>query len=371
MDLADVVRRHGPAYLQRHGASLLPSHRAALEDILRCHTPAAGGSLYVCAPCGAQRFSYHRCGNRACGQCGHPQAEAWLERQRAQLLAGVPYFLVTFTVPEPLRAIIRQHQRLLYGMLLRESAATLQDIAAQPRHLGGELALLSVLHTWNRQLIYHPHVHTVVPGVAIACDGTLAFTRNAEFLLPVHVLSARFRSRLRLALQAEAPELLAQISGKVWRKGWVVHCQPAGTGEKALEYLSRYVFKTAISSARLLWQDDHRVAFSYRDSRSGEQRECVLPAQEFLRRFLQHVLPKRFRRVRTYGWLSPAAKVRRCRVHALIGSETSSCRSERPAVDALPVRRHRLLQFLCPHCSRPMMRIAEFGRAPPPVPCSR
>jgi hypothetical protein len=371
VDFADVVRRHGPAYLRRHGTMLLPSHRAALEDILRCHTPAAGGSLYACAPCSAQRFAYHRCGNRACGQCGAPQAQAWLERQREQLLAGVPYFLVTFTVPEPLRAFIRQHQRLCYGMLLRESAATLQDIAAQPKHLGGELALLSVLHTWTRQLVYHPHVHAVVPGVACVNDGTLAFPRHPEFLLPVQVLSARFRTRLRAALQCHAPELLARIPGKVWRKAWVVHCQPAGTGEKALDYLSRYVFKTAISSARLRWQDEQRVAFSYRDSASGEPRQCVLPAEEFLRRFLQHVLPKGFRRVRTYGWLSPAAKRRRGRLHALLGRDNSPGSSKPPLRASSPVRQHRLVQFLCPHCAKPMLRVAEFGRAPPAHPSSR
>jgi hypothetical protein len=369
MDLADVVRRHGPAYLRRHGDAMPPSHRRALEDILRCHTAAAGGSLYRCGPCGEERFAYHRCGNRACGRCGHPQAQAWLERQQEQLLAGVPYFLVTFTVPEELRPLFRQHQRLLYGLLLRESAATLQEIAAKPRHFGGSLAMLGVLHTWTRQLVYHPHVHYVVPGVALAPDGTLAFGASPEFFLPVQVLSARFRSRMRQALQALAPELLARVPGKTWRKGWVVHSQPAGSGEKALQYLSRYVFKTAISSARLLWQDDERVAFSWRDSATREERTCVLAADEFLRRFLQHVLPRRFRRVRTYGWLSPAAKLRKSQVHALLGTDRSPQNQPGRESHASPARRHRPVQFLCPHCSRPMARIGELGRAPPRSSC--
>ncbi len=369
MDLADVVRRHGSAYLQRHGARMLPSHKAALEDILRCHTAAAGGSLYSCGQCGEERFAYHRCGNRACGQCGHAQAQAWLERQQEQLLAGVPYFLVTFTVPEPLRVIARQHQRLFYGMLMRESAAAIQDIAAHRKHFGGSLAMLGVLHTWTRQLVFHPHVHYVVPAVALAPDGTLAFGASPEFFLPVQVLSARFRTRMRQALLAHAPELLARIPAKVWRTGWVVHSQSAGTGEKALEYLSRYVFKTAISSARLLWQDDQRVAFSYRDSGTGEQRHCVLPADEFLRRFLQHVLPKRFRRVRIYGWLSPAAKQRRSQVHALLGRHSSPQNTPAGKSRSSPARKHRSVQILCPHCSKPMIRIGELGRAPPRTPC--
>ena len=183
------------------------------------------------------------------------------------------------------------------------------------------------------------------------------------------MLSARFRSRMRQALQALAPELLARVPGKTWRKGWVVHSQPAGSGEKALQYLSRYVFKTAISSARLLWQDDDRVAFSWRDSASREERTCVLPADEFLRRFLQHVLPRRFRRVRTYGWLSPAAKLRRSQVHALLGTHSSSRSDPGKAICSSPSRRHRPVQFLCPHCSRPMNRIGELGRAPPRTSC--
>ncbi len=348
---------------------MLPSHRAALEDILRCHTVAAGGSLYRCGECGEERFAYHRCGNRACGQCGHTQAQAWLDRQQEQLLAGVPYFLVTFTVPEVLRAVFRQRQRLLYGLLLRESAATLQDIAAKPKHFGGSLAMLGVLHTWTRQLVYHPHVHYVVPGVALVPDGTLAFGPSAEFFLPVQVLSTRLRTRLKEALRAEDPQLLATIPARVWRSAWVVHSQPAGSGEKALEYLSRYVFKTAISSARLLWQDDHRVAFSYRDAATREERTCLLAAEEFLRRFLQHVLPKGFRRVRTYGWLSPAAKIRRSHVHALLGTHSSPASENRGTTRSSPARKHRPVQTLCPHCSKPMFRIGELGRAPPRPPC--
>jgi hypothetical protein len=158
MDLAEVVRRHSPAYLVKHGARMPPAHRAALAAILRCHTPACGGSLYVCDGCGQPHYAYHRCGHRACGQCGHPQGEAWRARQGERLLPAT-YFLVTCTIPEELRALFRRHQRECYGWLFQESAAALQDVARQPRYLGGELGLLGVLHTWTRQLAYHPHVH--------------------------------------------------------------------------------------------------------------------------------------------------------------------------------------------------------------------
>jgi hypothetical protein len=354
VDLADVVRQHGPAYLRKYGDRVPASHRAALAAILRCHTPACGGSLYACDDCGGQRFAWHGCGHRACGQCGHSQAQAWLAAQTGWLLP-VNYFLVTFTVPEPLRALFRRHQRHCYDRLLHESAQALQDVARQPRYLGGDLGLLGVLHTWSRQLAYHPHVHYLVPGVALREDGTLCFPKAPDYLLPVPRVAARFRARLRQHLRAEHPQLHAQIPASVWRGPWVVHCQSAGRGQQALSYLSRYIYKTAISSTRLIGQDEQHVTFSYRESGTNTQRLQTLTGEEFLRRFLQHVLPKGFRRVRTYGWLSPAAKNRFATVGALL--ET--------AAPPKPSRPALVIAISCPHCQKPMRRIAQFGRAPP------
>jgi hypothetical protein len=354
MDLADVVRRHGPAYLERFGERIPKAHRRALEAILRCHTPACGGSLYLCPECGDLHFHYHGCGHRACGQCGHAQAQAWLERQTARLLP-VDYFLATFTVPEALRPWIRGEQTFFYDLLLRESAATLQDVAAQPRHgLAGRLGLLSVLHTWTRQLVYHPHVHCVIPAVALREDASLGWPRQRDFLLPVQQLSARWRNRLRAALLEHRPHIASKINPSVWRSPWVVHLQPAGRGRQALEYLSRYIFRTAISSARLLWQDDHHVCFGYTESKSGQQRACTLSAMEFLRRFLQHVLPKGFHRVRSYGWLSPAARESYEHLCALLDVRTAPTHQPHPQV-----------HVVCARCSCLMQRIAEFSRAPP------
>jgi hypothetical protein len=354
MDLADVVRRHGPAYLQKYGARMPGFHRAALAAILRCHTPEAGGSLYACDHCGSQRFAYHRCGHRACHQCGYPQQQAWLEAQTARLLP-VGYFLVTFTIPQELRAVFRSHQRLGYAALFTESANALQDVARQPRYLGGDLGLLGVLHTWTRQLAYHPHVHYLVPSVALRQDGTLCFPRDPRFLLPVQRLSARFRARMRRRLRETDPELLARVPSDAWRKPWIVHSQFAGRGPQALSYLSRYLYKTAISGTRLIGQDDQHVTFSYRESGTNLERLLTLSGENFLRRFLQHVLPKGFRRVRTYGWLSPAAKVRFERVCTLLGAPIVVC-AARPVLT---------LSVACPHCQKPLRRIAHFGRAPP------
>ncbi|MBA2722102.1 MAG: transposase [Methylibium sp.] len=357
MELADVVRMHGPDYLAKYGARMPPGHRKALEAILGCHTPACGGSLYACDGCGARHFAWHRCGHRLCNACGHPQALAWEEAQK-QRLVPVGYFLVTFTIPEELRAVFRQNQRLCYDALFGESAATLQEVAREPRHMGGDLGMLGVLHTWTRQLAYHPHVHYLVPGVALAGDGTLGFPRDPEFLLPVRKLSARFRARMRDRLRIADAELEARIPESVWRRAWVVHCKPVGRGAQAVGYLARYISKSALSSPRLLRQDARTVTFSHRDSGTGESKTLTLNGEEFLRRFLQHVLPSGWRRVRTYGWLSPAARKRFEAIHAML---TANGGDDRPARPALTVA------MLCPHCQKPMRHIARIERGPPPA----
>lgn len=350
--LAQILRRHWPSYLAKHGASILPSHHAAVGAILSCHTPQRGGSLYRCE-CGEMHFTFHGCGHRACPQCGQREAAAWAARQSARLLP-VPYHLVTFTVPEELRLLIRSHQRLLLDLLLKESAATLQDVARTKLH--AELGFLGALHTWSRQLIYHPHAHYVVPALGLSEAGSLVAPRDAAFLLPVHVLSARFRSRFRRALQ-DHPALFAQVPPSLWRKPWVVHSQPAGSGRNALAYLSRYVHRTAISSERHLHEKDGRVSFRYRDSKTRTLRTASLPALAFVARFLQHVLPKRLRRVRSFGWLSPAAKAKYLRVRTLLD-----------ALPAAPAPTQEPAIVCCPKCSKPMRLIGSLGRAPP-LPC--
>ena len=353
MNLADVVRQHGPGYRRKFGSRMPRSHLAALAAILRCHTPSCGGSLYACDHCGERRFAWHRCGHRACHQCGHSQQQTWLEAQTARLLP-VNYFLVTFTVPEPLRAFFRAHQRLAYDALFAESARALQDVARRTLPLRGELGLLGVLHTWTRQLGYHPHVHYLVPAVAWREDGTLCFPKDPEFLLPVRRLSARFRARLRRRLREEHPPLASTLPSPAWRQPWVVHSQFAGRGPQALSYLARYVAKTALASTRLLAQDEHTVTFSYRRSGSNTERKLTLPGENFLHRFLQHVLPKGFRRVRSYGWLSPAARVRFEHIATLLN-----------AAVAAPIRRVFTVTVACPHCQKPMRRIGDLPRAPP------
>jgi len=351
--LADILRRHWPAYRAKFGTAIPPTHRAAVQAILNCRTPERGGQLFACA-CGAFHFAYHSCGHRACHQCGQGHARAWARRQEMKLLP-VSYFLVTFTVPEELREVIRARPQELYAALFRESAGALADVALSK--LGLELGGTGVLHTWTRQLVYHPHVHYLVPGGGLTPDG-LRWQRvpDPQFFLPTRVLAARFRNRLRQWLEAEHQELLRAIPARAWKLPWVVDVQPVGRGQTALRYLAAYVQKTALSAARLVACDDASVTFTHQDRATGENKTLRLTGAEFLRRFLQHVLPKGFQRVRHFGWLSPAARQRWQRIHALLDWKPAAA----PDAEAAPGWAPQ-----CPRCQKPMRLLGTLARSPP------
>jgi hypothetical protein len=353
VELAEVLRRHWPEYDRQFGAQILASHRWAVQAILNCRTAALGGQVFRCLNCQRDHFVYHSCNHRACPRCGHAQASDWIERQKLKLLP-VPYYLITFTVPEGLRAWLRSHQKLGYSLLLQESAATLQDVARRDKCLGAQLGFLSVLHTWGRQLQFHPHIHCVVPGGGLRPDG-LRWCRpkSADFFLPQRVLAARFRNRLKAALK-DQPEAV-QIPPPVWRQNWVVDVQPVGNGETALKYLSAYVYRTALGSQRIVQDQDGAITFRYKDSEDRQWRLLTLPAQEFIRRFLQHVLPRGFQRLRYYGWLGPAATVRWERVLALLDWKPPPPLAPTP----LPAP-------LCPECQQPMLRVVPLVRCRSP-----
>ena len=366
IELAEVLARHWPAYEQKFGARILPSHRAAVEAILSCRTAALGGELFRCQTCGRDHYAYHSCGHRACPKCGQDDATDWIERQKRRLLP-VPYFLVTFTVPEPLRDLIRSHQKELYALLFRESAATMQEVAAREKYLGAELGMLGVLHTWSRQLIYHPHVHYVVGGGGLSED-RLRWVRSksSEFFLPEKVLAARFRNRLNQALRTGWPGHYRQLPASVWRVNWVVDIIAVGSGETALKYLSAYVYRTALGAQRIVRDDGRAVTFRYRDSNKprgspaalrgedGQSKLATVSAEEFLRRFLQHVLPAGFQRVRYYGWLSAAARSKWERIEALLDWKRPEPPIAKPKEPPL-----------CPQCRQPMLWIERLARAPP------
>ena len=351
--LAEILRRHWPAYARTFGSAIPPAQRRAVAAILSCRTPDRGGQLFAC-DCGALHYAYHSCGHRACHQCGQGDAKEWATRQENKLLP-VPYFLVTFTVPEELRETIRAHPHELYAALFRESNGALADVALSK--LGVEPGCTGVLHTWTRQLIYHPHIHYLVPGGGLTPDG-LRWKRvtDPQFFLPTRVLAARFRNNLRQWLEAEHQELLKQIPARAWRREWVVDVQPVGRGHTALKYLAAYVQKTALSAARLVACDERTVTFTHQDRTTRQTKTLRLSGEEFLRRFLQHVLPTGFQRVRHFGWLSPAAKARWQRLHALLDWKPATPPDAAAAPSWAP---------LCPRCQKPMRLLGTFARSPP------
>ena len=273
-----------------------------MDAIEKCHTPEAGSALWRCPGCGHGHFTYQGCGNRHCPSCGRTAAAEWLQKQCALLLPGVTYHLVTFTVAEALRRPIRSHPRELLELLMRSASATLLDLCRNPKWCGGVPGVTAVLHTWTRQGEYHPHVHFIVTGGGLNDKG-LWRSSHPKYLVPVEALSEVFRARLRDALKEMHPELFAQIKPAVWKwkKKWVVHSKPVGSGEHAYRYLARYVYQVFLSERAILQHNAECITVRYRKSGEKKARTMRLDPMEFLRRFLQHVLPSRFCKVRHYG----------------------------------------------------------------------
>ena len=328
-----------------------------MRAIERCRTAALGGRVYYCQDCDETLYRYHSCRNRHCPKCQLDKAQVWLEKQRDFLLP-VPYFLLTFTLPAPFRRIARSHQKLVYNLLFRISAAASQLLAQDARFVGGQLGMMGVLHTWTRNLIYHPHVHYLLPAGGLAPDNQTWLAASRRFLFPVKALSRLFRAQFRQALQET--ELYSLIPSDVWWQEWVVHCKSVGDGRTALKYLAPYVFRVAISNQRILKLADGQVTFRYRDSDTGKSRLCSLSAMEFIRRFLQHVLPRGFVKVRYYGFFSSGLRPRltalRQALQPASSHQPTSQQFDHPTVAAVqqavpPVPSY---QPICPGCDEPM-----------------
>jgi hypothetical protein len=305
--VADVLRQYGPEYLERFGATMPVEHKKVLNTIMACRTGELGMVFYACTSCGRTHAMGRSCGNRHCPSCQQDKTKTWLEAQTDRLLP-CPYFLLTFTVPAALRGWIRGHQRIAYAALFEASSEAIKTLMADPKYVGAtEAGFFGVVHTWGRTLEYHPHVHYVVPGGGLSADGTRWLPSHAHFLVPVQALSILFRAKFRDALDGAG--VLAQVDPAVWRQDWVVHAQAVGDGRASLKYLAPYVFRVAISDRRIVSCDDGKVTYSYRKSGSNRWRKMTVDGPEFVRRFLQHVLPTGFQKVRHYGFLSPNSRV--------------------------------------------------------------
>jgi hypothetical protein len=381
LDVAEVIRSCYDEFLRRYGAGLTPEQRRALGDLTACRTAVLGGHVLECPECGHRETSYNSCGNRHCPKCYGTAAARWTEAQAADLLE-VPYFHVVFTLPRALDPIALANPREVYGLLMRAAAETLIELAADSKHLGAEIGVLAVLHTWGQNLELHPHVHCVVPGGGLSPDGARWLGCRPGFFLPVRALSRVFRGkflaglraafaagRLRLAGEpgpAGREEFERSVSEAV-RTDWVVYAkEPFGGPEMVLKYLARYTHRAAISNDRVLELEDGRVRFRWKDyAHGGRWRTMTLIAIEFVRRLLMHVLPSHFVRIRHYGLLANRhreEKLARCR--ELLGAAAASAgevvesmaRPEGPR----PVTPTRA----CPSCGAG--RLVVIAELPPP-----
>jgi len=373
IEVADIFRAAGPGYRTAHAGHLSLGQLKIMSAIENCRTAALGGHVEACTDCGYRRIAYNSCRNRHCPRCQGAAARAWLEAQEADLLP-VGYFHVVFTLPAEIADIAFHNKALIYDLLFKAASQTMLTIAADPRHLGARIGITAVLHTWGSAMTHHPHVHMIVPGGGIAPDRRWISSRPA-FLLPVRVLGALFRRLFltRLLELHDAGRLaffgwMAELSDRrafqrhlapTRKKRWVVYAKPPFAGPEAvLAYLSRYTHRVAISNSRLIAFDQNGVSFRYKDyRRTGADRQQVMTiaADEFIRRFLIHVLPRGFHRIRHYGLLAGSAR-KDCIAHARellkVAPALEQAATQQPADPRPP----------CPCCGGTMVIIETFAR---------
>jgi len=341
MQLASLIHQYQPAFEQRYEHALLPSHRNAINALLRCRTPAAGTMHLQCHACAEPMTQPQSCGHRSCPQCHHHDTNRWLDRQRAKLLP-VDYFMVTFTLPRELRALAWRQQSRVYNLLFDTATRTLKDFGRNPRFLGADIAMTAVLHTHSRRLDFHPHLHVIVPGGGIQRKRRQWLKVKGKYLFNEQALSNVFRARFLAALYNAGFNIPAALP-----TNWIVDVQHVGRGEPALKYLSVYLYRGVISENNILANQNGLVTFKYLEAGSGIVRTRTLPGPDFLWLVLQHVLPKGFRRVRDYGFLHGNAKTRLALVRYVL----------RVVVAVLTSRPRPT--FTCPKCQAPM-RILAF-----------
>jgi hypothetical protein len=389
LEVADIFRLHGAAFRNTQGERLTRAQRRVMGAIETCRTASLGGHVEQCDCCGVVRISFNSCRNRHCPKCQGLARAQWLADRQADVLP-VSYFHVVFTVPPPIAAIALQNKAVVYDILLKTAADTIRVIGADPKHLGGETGMIAILHTWGSTMTHHPHAHCIVPGGALAPDGRWIGCRRPNFLLPVPVLSLVYRRLFLQHLQAAFDSQLLVLTGKLQRLtqptaiathlsalrkvNWIVYAKPSfGGPQQVLDYLGRYVHRVAIANSRLVACENGKVSFRWKDYRSrGKSKVMTLDAEEFIRRFLLHELPKGFRRIRYYGFLANA-----CRAAKLAAIRTA-LDAPQPTPSAKPANyRERYENLtghridLCPVCGGTMIEIIRVQPTRPPHPSWR
>lgn len=373
-EVAEIIRQQGSGFIERNGAWLTWHHRRVLDAIAHCRTSTLGGHLDRCSRCDYRAISYNSCRNRHCPKCLTSARDRWLaERQRELLPVG--YFHVVFTLPHELSWLALQNKKVVYDVLFRSSAATLLEVAADAKHLGAQIGFLSVLHTWGQNLLIHPHVHCVIPAGGLVPDASHWVRPRYPFFLPVKVLSRVFRGKFIASLKRAFQDGKLCFPGNLgplaeekafrsflrslFRYDWVVYAKPPfGGPEHVLHYLARYTHRVAISNHRILNVADGKVTFRWKDyARGSKQRTMVLRGDEFLRRFLLHVLPRGFVRIRFFGFLA-----NRRRKHLLPVCRRLLEVSPLPSLPALRAGEAKLpATWLCPNCGGAMVLVERFS----------
>ena len=369
-EVADIVRRHGDRFLETHRAWLTSQHRRVLRALVQCRTAALGGHRDRCDGCALKALSYNSCRDRHCPKCLTSARDHWVAAREQELLP-VGYVHVVFTMPEVLARLALVNKRVVYDLLFKAAAATLLQVAANPKRLGAAIGGLLVLHTWGQRLQHHPHIHCVVPAGGLSSDGARWVHARPRFFLPIPVLRQVYRGKLvaglrdafrdgRLSFAGALAPLATESAFRsflrsLYRQRWVVYAKPPfGSPAHVLHYLARYTHRVAISNHRLVSVIDDTVSFRWKDYRHGSQvRTLTLEADEFLRRFLLHVLPKRFVRIRYFGFLAP-----RCRTHVLAQCRQALGVAPLSSSEAAPASSTSRRTWPCPRCGAPM-RIVE------------
>jgi len=374
LEVAEVFRQHAEEYLTKYGAS---SHqRRVLRDIQNCRTAVMGGHVEQCDHCGHQKIAYNSCRNRHCPKCQGPVRARWMHAREAELLP-VPYFHVVFTLPETLGLLALQNKTVVYDVLFRAVGETLLEVAANPKRLGARIGFLAVLHTWGQNLMHHPHLHCVVPAGGLSSDGAAWVPARGDFFLPVRVLSSVFRGKFIAFLKQAVsrgeleyhgnlaplanPAMMERLLDQSVKNDWVVYAKrPFGGPQAVLKYLARYSHRVAISNRRLLRFENGQVTFSWKDYAHDSRLSTMnLEAVEFIRRFLLHVLPSSFVKIRYYGFMANRCRkqdLARCRT--LLGHGPTASVAEQPEhTEPLADPHHESPKIRCPVCREGYMRI--------------
>jgi Putative transposase/Transposase zinc-binding domain len=378
LEVAEVFREFTPAFVEKYGDIISPDQRRVLWDLAHCRTAELGGHVEECDRCGHRVIAYNSCRNRHCPKCQAATRAHWLEERSAELLP-VEYFHVVFTLPNEIGPLALQNRRRIYGMLFRATAESLLTIAADPRHLGAQIGFLAVLHTWGQNLHLHPHVHCVVPGGGLSPDRSQWIACRPGFFLPVRVLSRLFRAkflsflrdayeRQQLAFHGqqrhlEEPTRFRQLVAGLREKEWVVYAKPPfGGPEIVLKYLARYTHRVAISNHRLIAIEDDKVRFHWKDYADGNQQKTMaLDGVEFIRRFLLHVVPSGFMRIRHFGFLANghrAKKLELCRRLLGVKHAPDTKAVTKPEMDQSTAE-ESVPSDLCPACKEGRMVVIE------------